>query len=176
MSRSNRSSGPAGAATLRSTPARASEAPIEQPVEAEPMEARTAQQRAPLPPRVYGYTFTGDGVWFEYELNRETNLVTDDRTGARSRLDPKTVVQAAVAGDFTEWELIEMKRHPRVGNRFGAHVPLSGFPGDYHQFKFVLDQHLWAEPPAFAPNTVPADIGDPDTLNLVIVLDRETEA
>ena len=176
MAPNSRSSGRSGTATLPTTAARAAEEPIEEPAATEPKEARTAQQRAPLPPRVYGYTFAGNGVWFEYGINSETNLVTDDRTGTRSRLDPKTEVEVAVAGDFTGWDPIPMKRHPRVGNRFGVHVPLSQFPGDYHQFKFLLNERLWAEPPAFASNTAPANIGDPSARNLVIVLDREVES
>lgn len=139
-------------------------------------DARTAQEQGRMPPRVYGYTFANRGVWFEYELNEETNLVTDDRTGSRYRSDPKIEVTAAVAGDFSGWKHIEMRRHPRVGNLFGVHLPRMDFPLDRHEFKFVLNDHLWVEPPAFASNTAPAGVGDANTLNLLIVLEREAKA
>ena len=124
-------------------------------------------------PRTFGYTFYQGDVVFVYELNGQTNLVTDSATGERFRFEPKQAVQAAVAGDFTEWSPRPMQRAPRVSTMWAAIVPRRAFSARTHQFKFVLDGHLWVEPPAYASNTVPAAVGASDAKNLVISLEHE---
>jgi hypothetical protein len=53
-------------------------------------------------------------------------------------------------------------------------LPFEQFPKRLHQFKFVIDGHLWVEPPPYASNTVDAGIGY-DAKNLVLYLDDTGE-
>lgn len=142
---------------------------------AEPEPARTVQKRSPRPPRIYGYTFEGDGVWFEYELNDETNLVTEAKTGVRYRLDPRSTVHAALAGTFNGWSPVPMKRTSRSSCLFGVHVPRNVLSQRRHEFKFVLNETLWVEPPTFASNTAAGALGDSTVRNLVLSLEREAD-
>lgn len=139
--------------------------------------SRALPSRGARLPRVYGHTIQDDGVLFRYELAGDTNLVTDSDTGDRLRLTPRDDMEVAVAGDFSGWRPRLMQRDPENALGFQLLVPAREFEGEVHQFKFVVDGHLWVEPPWFARNTVPAEGGVADTKNLLLSLRREnTEA
>jgi hypothetical protein len=137
--------------------------------------ARNAQAPAlatvgrPSRQRTYGYSFQPDGVLFEFELTDETNLVTHGRTGVRSRFRPDKQFRVGVAADVTTWIPQAMRPNPRSPHQFQLLITYSQFAAPEHQFKFVIDDDLWVQPPAFASNVAPAGVGA-DTYNLVLSL------
>jgi hypothetical protein len=137
--------------------------------------ARNAQAPAmatvgrPSRQRTYGYSFQPDGVLFEFELTDETNLVTNGRTGVRSRFLPDRQFRVGVAIDVTTWVPQPMRPNPRSPRQFQLLIPYSQFTAPEHQFKFVIDDDLWVEAPTFASNVAPTGVAA-DTFNLVLSL------
>ena len=119
--------------------------------------------------RTYGYSFRADGVLFEFELTEETNLVSDGRTGIRTRFRPKAEFRAGVAVDVRNWLPQAMRPQQRSPRRFQLLIPYKQFTAPVHAFKFVIDEYLWVEPPPFASNVAPAGVG-PETKNLILSL------
>ncbi|RWP58620.1 hypothetical protein [Mesorhizobium sp.] len=134
--------------------------------------SRTLPSRGARLPRVYGYSMQNDHVLFRYELTADTNLAIDSDTGDRIRLTPRDDMDLAVAGDFSGWEPRSMPRD-EANRVFQLLVPASEFERDLHQFKFVVDGHLWIEPPWFARNAVPAEGVSGDSKNLLLSLRQE---
>lgn len=142
-----------------------------------PLEAREAEAiKQPRTVRMYGYTFARKGVLFRYQLTDDANLVTDSKTGERFRFKPDRPFEVGVAGDFTGWRPLKMEQVPGQPPHFELPIDKAKLrPGDDHQFKFVIDGHLWVEPPARAGNVVDASTTDPATRNLVLSFERENE-
>jgi hypothetical protein len=87
----------------------------------------------------------------------------------RFRFVPDGQFRVGVAVDVTTWVPQAMRSNPRSPRQFQLLIPYDLFTRPEHQFKFVIDDDLWVEPPAFASNVAPAGIAG-DTYNLVLLL------
>src|SRR5450432_898614 len=101
----------------------------------------------------FGYLDKGDSIEFIFG-QQKTMVVSGVVVNLKDRLNEIKVVN--VAGDFNGWNPKDAKYVAVMGNDklFRLMVPKKqiGKKGETRQFKFVLNQSYWIEPPAEAVN------------------------
>jgi hypothetical protein len=107
--------------------------------------------------KIVGYRIAGDQVVFEFSPNAYTR-VTDHHTGKTTNLTAMPIHSVQVAGTFNRWQMEDaaFKLIPTGQQTYALRIGLSRLAlrsGATAEFKFLVNQRWWVEPPDNAANT-----------------------
>ena len=119
----------------------------------------------PPAPRTYGYRLSGDLVIFEL-LPSQYRYVTSGSTGEWIPLEDLRLNRLALAGEFNQWST-EAWPMTRSGPWWVAVRRRSEVGSGHSQFKFVVNDRFWVEPPEAAANRASVTPGSRNA-NLVL--------
>ena len=95
-----------------------------------------------------GYTVKNDSITFIF--NPEEYSLSNNDYGVQSSYDPDLIGKVQVAGSFNSWsEYFEMKKK---GNSYYFTLPIDENINNWGEFKFIVNDHNWVNPPFEARN------------------------
>ncbi|CAL2094623.1 hypothetical protein [Tenacibaculum sp. 190524A05c] len=119
---------------------------------------------------VKGYKIDGDYVVFTFD-KRDYSKATDEKTQKRLEFDDFDIRNVVVAGNFNSWSRDSWKMTKVNENIYQLRKKLEDFGENFNwEFKFVINNRIWAEPDEKISNITPAKEGDKNyhTYNLKI--------
>lgn len=104
--------------------------------------------------KTYSYRIEEEEVVFEFD-RREYNEVTSEAFPHVTDFEDIDIYKVTVSGDFNAWSKDGWTMHKVSKDVFQLRKKLCDFDDKFQwQFKFVINDSLWAEPPADAVNQV----------------------
>lgn len=101
-----------------------------------------------------GYRFEKDEIIFEFDI-REYQLATTEGQAGYLEFSDFNIEKVVVAGDFNNWSKDGWKMRKVNEYVYQLHKPLEEFKGKMEwQYKFVVNEKYWIEPPSKASNRV----------------------
>lgn len=105
---------------------------------------------------VMGYTIEGDSVVFTFNIN-DYKKYTDDSTGKRLDFDDFDIHKVVVSGEFNKWSRDQWVMKKVRKDTYQLKKKLTDFSDQFSwEFKFVINDKIWAEPFQKAHNLTPA--------------------
>ncbi|NJL14199.1 MAG: hypothetical protein HC913_15105 [Microscillaceae bacterium] len=115
-----------------------------------------------------GYRIENGQVVFEFDL-RDYQQATQDGQHQVYDFRDLDVVEVAVAGEFNNWSKDGWKMRQIDDYRFQLRKKLKDFDGKFEwQYKFIVNEKYWVEPPVKARNQVEMYPGYRKSRNLVL--------
>lgn len=107
-------------------------------------------------PKTLGYTIENDSIIFTFD-SRDYTEYRNDFTGEQLQLKDFDLRQVAVSGEFNNWSKDNWKMVKVNKHIYKLKKSLNDFNDEFSwQFKFVVNDKLWAEPNDDVINIVPA--------------------
>ncbi|WP_299625314.1 glycogen-binding domain-containing protein [uncultured Tenacibaculum sp.] len=114
-----------------------------------------AQEKA-----IKGYRIEGDYVVFTFD-KRDYTEATDEKNQKRLEFDDFNIESVVVAGNFNSWSRDRWKMTKVNTNIYELRKKIDDFTDDFNwEFKFVINNSIWAEPNESANNITLAKDGD----------------
>jgi rhodanese-related sulfurtransferase len=113
---------------------------------------------------VKGYRIEGDYIIFTFD-KRDYSKATNERTHIRLDFDDFNIEKVVVAGNFNNWSRNHWKMNKINEYVYELKKRIDDFNDDFNwEFKFVINNSIWAEPSEKISNIVPAK--NPEGFNL----------
>lgn len=107
-----------------------------------------------------GYRIEGDDVVFTFD-KRDYTKATDEKTQQRLEFDDFDIQNVVVAGNFNSWSRDSWKMTRVNENIFELRKKLDDFKDNFNwEFKFVINNRIWAEPDKNVSNITYAKEGN----------------
>lgn len=105
---------------------------------------------------VLGYRIEGDSIVFTFNTN-DYKKFTDESTGKKLDFDDFDIESVVVSGEFNLWSRDRWVMHKVSENIYELKKKLTDFTDQFSwEFKFVINDKIWAEPYKKANNLIPA--------------------
>ena len=105
---------------------------------------------------VLGYRIEGDSIVFTFNAN-DYKKFTDESTGKKLDFDDFDIESVVVSGEFNLWSRDKWVMHKVSENIYELKKKLTDFSDQFSwEFKFVINDKIWAEPYKKANNLIPA--------------------
>ncbi|MFY7671645.1 hypothetical protein ACOSP6_11225 [Tenacibaculum sp. MEBiC06402] len=109
---------------------------------------------------IKGYRIEGDDVIFTFD-KRDYTQATDEKTQQKLEFDDFDIKNVVVAGNFNSWSRDSWKMNRVSENIFELRKKLADFQDDFNwEFKFVINNRIWAEPDETVGNITYAKEGN----------------
>ncbi len=100
----------------------------------------------------FGYHIEGDEVVFRFD-QRDYKHYTDDRQQKRIDFEDFDINKVVLSGNFNMWSRDAWKMEKIDDNIYELRKKLADFKDEFvWEFKYVINNHIWAEPSYKAPN------------------------
>lgn len=100
----------------------------------------------------YGYRIEGDEVVFRFD-QRDYKDYTDERNQERIEFEDFDIKNVVLSGNFNMWSRDAWTMNKVDENIYEIRKKLADFKDEFvWEFKFVINNHIWAEPSYKAPN------------------------
>ncbi|MEQ8822519.1 MAG: alpha-amylase family glycosyl hydrolase [Sumerlaeia bacterium] len=117
-------------------------------------------------PAVFGYSVLNDGVEFVFDPALYESI-TKEGSNEQGAFSPEAIESVSVAGDFNAWTPGSWMLTAADDGTYRLKKENWAFSLENHEFKFVLNEDQWLEPPAHKPNRKHAGM-DFESYNLVL--------
>jgi hypothetical protein len=116
---------------------------------------------------IVGYSLEPEKVVFVFDVG-DYGYVTVGGSGEWLELGDIEIKSVALAGEFNDWSENAWPMDKDSEGRHRLTKDVDTFRGqDEWQFKFVINERFWVEPPSDATNSVPTGLGN-NSQNLVL--------
>ncbi|CAM1344535.1 glycogen-binding domain-containing protein [Tenacibaculum amylolyticum] len=106
-----------------------------------------------------GYRIEGDYVVFTFD-KRDYTQATDEKTQKRLEFDDFNIENVVVSGNFNSWSRDSWSMSKVNDNIYELRKKITDFKDEFDwEFKFVINNRIWAEPNESTSNIVPATEG-----------------
>ncbi|MEO1654394.1 MAG: hypothetical protein AAFU64_12685, partial [Bacteroidota bacterium] len=118
--------------------------------------------------RVLGYRIVGKEVIFEFNV-KEYQKASREGYWRQMEFSELNIEKVAVSGEFNDWNKNGWHMDQINDSIYQLRKKLKDFKDQFQwQYKFIINEQYWVEPPIEASNQVPIHFGYPHRSNLIL--------